>query len=98
MKNAKFLNLGKSASYLGTDASDRKMDVEFVISDHENLWAEIYWKKFFFGVAQPLYTYAGDEKPNGGPLEIEFFIPTDFSASRPTAHGLFLALRPKARF
>ena len=36
LKNTKFLNLGKSASDLGTDASDRKMDVEFVISDPEN--------------------------------------------------------------
>ena len=37
LKDAKFLNLGKIASYLGADASsDQKMDVEFVISNFEN--------------------------------------------------------------
>ena len=29
----KIKNLGKNASYLGTDASDRKMDIKFVFSD-----------------------------------------------------------------
>ena len=43
-------NLGKNASYLGTDASDRKMDIKFVFSDPKNFQKRIFRKnKFFWG-------------------------------------------------
>ena len=45
MKNANFLNLGKSASYLGTYASNLKMEARFVIIDLENPWIAV-GKKF----------------------------------------------------
>ena len=48
-----FLILVKLPSDLGTDASDRKMDVEFVISDPENPQVAIsnLLEKFFWGGA-----------------------------------------------
>ena len=48
-KIAKFPDLGKSALYLCIDASDRKINAKFVISDPKNSWIAIYRKKIFKG-------------------------------------------------
>ena len=55
LENTKFLNLGKIASHLGTNASDWKMDAIFVISDPKNPWIG---KKIFLGVARLSYRNA----------------------------------------
>ena len=47
-------NLGKNASYLGTNASDRKMDIKFVFSDPKTPRKVFSVKRIFFGVA-PLF-------------------------------------------